>query len=483
MAVLRASAFLTYISGCAVALYGCAAGNAQVAAPGEVSRAGPALAAGDSAATQLSAGGAPKVILIIGDGMDDQQITIARNYLVGADGRLTLDGMPFRAAVQVQAVKEESPEEFVYVSDSANTATSIATGILTSRGRIATTPGTDVDVTTILERAQAAGMRTGIVTTASVTDATPASFVAHINQRFCQGPRGMRSTLRNLGIDVDCSVDYRSRGGLGSIAEQIAASTVDVVLGGGTVYFDQPAEGSLETVSELAEAAGFRIVRRWNEIQETGPDERVLGLFARNTMPVRWRGENDAEAARIERSSEGAVVLPEPFVCEPEPRFDGMPELSEMTRFALDRVDSERGFFLMVESASIDKQSHDRKPCGHIGELQQLDEAVAVALEYAAVHPETLILVTADHSHAAQLVTEVGGNATPSFATPGYFARLRTADGATMGVNYATNDSTQEYHTGSQVPLFAAGQAPGTIPSFIAQREIFGIMIGHLGLD
>jgi alkaline phosphatase len=69
------------------------------------------------------------------------------------------------------------------VPDSANTATYMASGIVTSAGRIATTAATDRDVVTIMELAAAAGFGTGIVTTSSITDATPASFIAHVNQR------------------------------------------------------------------------------------------------------------------------------------------------------------------------------------------------------------------------------------------------------------------------------------------------------------
>ena len=89
----------------------------------------------------LQALGARNVILVIGDGMDDVQVTIARNYLVGAEGRLHIDAMPVRSAVQILTVDEQGQR--IYVADSANTATSMATGVVTSRGRIATTAGTD----------------------------------------------------------------------------------------------------------------------------------------------------------------------------------------------------------------------------------------------------------------------------------------------------------------------------------------------------
>jgi alkaline phosphatase len=104
----------------------------------------------------------PKLILFIGDAMDDQQITIARNYLVGSGGKLTIDNMPFRGVAQTPAISEQAPDRVVYISDSANTATTIATGVLTSPRRIATTAQTDEDIVTIMEMAVAAGLGTGI---------------------------------------------------------------------------------------------------------------------------------------------------------------------------------------------------------------------------------------------------------------------------------------------------------------------------------
>ena len=76
----------------------------------------------------------------------------------------------------------------------------------------------------------------------------------------------------------------------------------------------------------------------------------------------------------------GQLRVSEPFGCEANPSSDGVPTLAEMTATALDHLDAARGFMLLVESASIDKQSHVRRPCGHIGELGQLDEAAEVAV-------------------------------------------------------------------------------------------------------
>ena len=87
----------------------------------------------------------------------------------------------------------------------------------------------------------------------------------------------------------------------------------------------------------------------------------MLGLFSPNTMPVRMRGAGGAEARSVEKV-DGQVRLPEPFVCEPNPAFENIPTLAEMTRAALTHLNGIEGFMLMIESASIDKQSHVRRP-------------------------------------------------------------------------------------------------------------------------
>ena len=170
-------------------------------------------------AAPAAAGAPPRnVILIIGDGMDDQQISIARNYLRGASGKLLLDELPLRAAVGVLTIEDKQDGAPVYVADSANTATSIATGVTTSRGRIATSAGSDLDLPTIAELAAARGLRTGIVTTASVTDATPAAFASHVSMRLCQAPDRMVD-INYRGIPLGgCPADLKANGGRGSIA-------------------------------------------------------------------------------------------------------------------------------------------------------------------------------------------------------------------------------------------------------------------------
>lgn len=433
------------------------------------------------------------VILIIGDGMDEQQITIARNYLKGARKKLLLDEMPVRAAAGILTITDNVDGKMVYVADSANTATSMATGEVTSRGRIATSAGSDRALPTIAELAKAAGYKTGIVSSASVTDATPAAFMAHINYRLCENPSQMAAVTYSDIVLGNCTRYMKSAGGPGSIAQQLANSQVDVILGGGRKHFEVDAEAEKLTTGELARRNGFSWVNSLQQLQQAPYTKRLLGTFSSSTLPVRLRGENNRLAEtptpsllnRVHRYL-GDVTLPSPMVCEPNPDFTNIPTLKQMTDTAIAHLakDNDRGFFLMVESASIDKQSHERKPCGSIGEVQQLNEVLASALAFAKLRPRTLILVTADHAQAAQLIPDeslFSAYPIPTY-TPGYVARIVTPQGSILAVNYATSNFIMEEHTGAAVPLYSNAEGVGLIPAFIHQPELFGIMKDYLEL-
>jgi len=343
----------------------------------------------------------------------------------------------------------------------------------------------------IVAMAEAAGLKTGLVTTASVTDATPAAFVANINMRYCENPQAIFGTEVS-GITLpDCPAYTKANGGPGSISEQIAASGVDVVLGGGRKHFDMPAEGSSDSVRAQAEANGFTVIDAANQLTSAATDTKLLGLFSASTMPVRLRGESGRKAesptpswANRVHPYLGSVTLPAPMRCEPNPEYAGMPSLLEMTSTALQRLDNEAGFFLMIESASIDKQSHERKPCGSIGEVAQLEEALQAALAFVETNPETLILVTADHAQAAQLVpaTSLFKEYPIPVYTPGRVARIVTAEDAILAVNYATNSFPYEEHSGANVPLFANSEGLGRVPTLVRQTEIFTIVRDYLSL-
>lgn len=144
-----------------------------------------------------------------------------------------------------------------------------------------------------------------------------------------------------------------------------------------------------------------------------------------------------------------------------------------MTSKAIDLLSSSRhgarnGFFLQVESASIDKRAHGRDACGQIGETAQLDDAVKVALDFAKKKGDTLVIVTADHAHAGQIV---GG------ASAGNDVRLRTADDRDMIIAYATRDGDgSERHTGATAPVAGYGPGAANISGLVDQTDLFFIM-------
>ena len=419
------------------------------------------------------------VILIIGDGFDDQHVTMGRNYLAGMSGQLGLDTLPFRAAVQIETIDDDGRP--LYVADSANTATSLATGGVTNIGRIATDMA-DNDLTTIAERAIRAGWRVGLVTTSSLTDATPASFLAHVSSRSCEGPEEVLGSTYYGIPQPACLSDARDNGGPGSIMEQLVSSGAHVLLGGGDKFLRQTTVDGI-TVAQLASDRGFNLVTRDTNLAAQPAPQRLLGTFDEETLEVRWQGDD----ARVGEATElswlhhvsdylGSATEPLPMSCEPNPDYQDTPSLVDMASAALKQLstDNDQGFFLMIESASIDKQSHKRNPCGSIGEIAQLEEALAAARAFAATHPETAIIVTADHAQAAQILPEptLYSNYPIPIYSPGLTARIRTPEGGMMRINYATNNGFSEEHTGANVPLFANEVIAPRLKPFMRQREV-----------
>jgi alkaline phosphatase len=435
------------------------------------------------------------VILFIGDGMDEHQITMARNYLYGPTGSFTMEKMPVRSSVKVQTLREDNPKQFRYIADSANTASTLSTGLLTSKGRIATAAISNKTHQTILEEAQLEGYRTGLVSTSSLTDATPAAFASHSPHRDCQGPGDM--TIEHLFIPItqQCIQNQTELGGHGSIAKQLATTNIDVLLGGGASVFDQQIEGL--TLLEVALNRGYKLLKHSTDLLAVSDNHKLLGLFAQKHLPVEWIGEDHHRAELITVNIEGHAVFPTPFSCTPNPRHHGntqkTPSLAQMTEKALSALSKEntKGFFLMVEGASIDKQAHKRSPCGQIGELSAFDKAVAKGRAFAMQYPNTLIIVTADHGQAGQVIPlpEAYQMASQAIRMPqyptGYYAVLKTLSGELMAISYATNSSPQgqwEMHTGTNVPAFMEGPGLEDVPITIDQRDINRLMRQHLKL-
>ena len=397
------------------------------------------------------------VILFIGDGMGDSEITAARNYAVGAAGRLAMDSLPMTGAYTTYSVQENDPSLPDYVTDSAASGTAWATGRKTSNGRISTSAWKDEDLKTILEIAQERGMRAGDVTTAELTDATPAVLAAHVANRTCQGPGDMTA----------CPRDRRSAGGPGSIAEQLLAHNVDVLMGGGAARFDQQTMDDGRLPVQDALSRGYAVIGSEAGFELAAPGRKLLGLFSPGNMTVEWTG---TEALPYPSN------VARPQKCREDNRPLGQPTLAAMTSKALELLDRPAGpgFLLQVEGASIDKEDHDANPCGQIGETVAFDRAIKIGIDFARAHPDTLLVVTADHGHTSQIVPIPTDADHPT----GVMSVLLTHDGAPMALSYSTNAYHRLMeHTGTQVRIAAMGPGAAKVSGIMDQTDLFQVML------
>jgi alkaline phosphatase len=419
------------------------------------------------------------VIMLLGDGMGDSEITAARYYYAGAGGHLRMDALPFTGEQTTWSLKPGAGPTYLpdYVPDSAATGTAWATGKKTIDERISqgpstadNVPGDNASFKTVLELAQRRGLATGDVSTAEITDATPAVLTAHISLRGCQGANDTRTT---------CPQETKAAGGLGSIAEQQVDHGVDVILGGGKARYDQTLDGSTQTVTQYAQAQkGYRFVGNASELGAVGDlSKPVLELFNASNMSLEWNGP----VAQTQQADGGYGA---PVTCQVDQRPANEPSLADMTTKAislLERKKRSSGFFLQVEGASIDKLDHAANPCQQIGETIAFDKAIGVALDYQRSHPDTLVVVTADHGHTSQIVSEdSNGTAGPT----GYAEDLKTKDGQIMRISYGTAGgltrppagSVSQQHTGTQVRIGAIGPQAARVNGVIDETDIFGIL-------
>lgn len=412
-------------------------------------------------------GKAKNVILLIGDGMGDSEITIARNYAYGAAGRLPgIDALPMTGQYTTYSLYKDGENKGKpdYVPDSAATGTAWATGTKTYDNAIS------VDINgkpqqSILEVAKANGFKTGNVSTAEVQDATPAVQVAHVAARSCYGPD-----------TASCGADALVNGGLGSISEQLIGARPDVTLAGGSASFTQTAKAgqySGKTLFEQATARGYQLVDDAESLAAVTTATQaspVLGLFTPGNFPTRY--------AATTATVGGADT---PVTCTPNPdRLSTDLSLAKLTTKAINLLKTpstaKKGFFLQVEGASIDKRDHSADACGQIGETIDLDEAVKVALDFAKKDGNTLVLVTADHAHTSQIV-----DSTPPTSLS---TAVTTADGTVMKISYGTAAAGgSQQHTGTQLRIAGYGPGAANVVGLTDQTDTYFTMVRALGLQ
>jgi len=317
-------------------------------------------------------GEAPKarnVIFIVGDGLSVAHRTAARIMSKGmtegkADGRLAMDDLDHMAFIGTSSTHS-------IATDSANTMSAYMTGHKSRVNALGVyadrTPDSfdDPRVETIAEALRRTTNKSiGVVSTSELEDATPAAVVAHT----------------------------RKRADKPEIAEMFYKVQPDVILGGGSAYFlksDVPGSKRNDDKDYVAmfRDAGYALATSAEELEAARGSNtgKILGLFHTGNMDTTL-DRNFLKKGTAEK-------------------FPNQPGLVQMTKVALDTLaKNEDGFFLMVEGASIDKMSHPMDWDRSIYETIELDQVVATAREFAETHPDTLIVVTGDHTHGVSLI-------------------------------------------------------------------------------
>lgn len=449
-----------------------------------------------------SFGQAKNVILFVGDGMGISTITAARIHagqLKGEDGesyQLAMDTLPHVALSKTYSHDAQ-------VSDSASTATAMVAGVkVPSRtlgvtqdvaySNCATVPGNGTD--TLFELAERAGLATGVVTTARLTHATPAATYAETPNRDWED----NSDMPGNGAGDGCP----------DIARQFidweAGDHFEIALGGGRRHFMTSAQTDPESTSRTGSRTDEQdLIAAWRaksgaHLSVFNADElaaadldggaRVLGLFEPSHMKY-----------EVDRSGDGT----------------GDPSLEVMTRAAITRLSQdEDGYVLMVEAGRIDHGHHGTNAARALGDAVALDEAVAAALEMTD-EEDTLIIVTADHSHTFVIQGYPARNnpilgkvalpdGRPAPAGDGKpYTTLSYANGSSAYESFEDGErvdltdvdttardfkqqsllpSPSETHAGEDVAVFARGPGAELVSGVMEQNEIFHVMGKASGL-
>ena len=342
---------------------------------------------------------AKNVILFVGDGMGVSTLTAARILKgqnageLGEEGYLTFEEFPHSALVKTYNVDAQTP-------DSAGTMTAMMSGLKTDvgvigvdedieRGNCATVAGNEV--VTALELAEIKGLATGVISTARITHATPAATYAKSADRNWEDVSDMPEDAVTAGCTdiADQLVNFESN--LEARFSGIDVDGIEVVMGGGRRHF-LPKDEAFNSADAVSSVEGDRtddrdLTSEWQQMYENGvyvidqagfdaidteTTERVFGLFNESHMQYEADRAND---------------------------IAGEPSIAEMTEKAINILDNnDKGFFLMVESGRIDHGHHAGSAYNALTDTLAFEAAVKAA--YENTNPEeTLILVTADHSH------------------------------------------------------------------------------------
>lgn len=272
------------------------------------------------------------------------------------------------------------------------------------------------------------GKKTGIVVNTTLTEATPGAFYAGVTSR---------------------SMSYK-------IAEQFCESGVDVAVGSGlSAFINRP--DSVDLTATLINK-GYDVYLDWKSVLNT-QSEKFVGILEMGDVHRRNKSSNKTAGA-----ADGAeVCLAAKLAAEASDgdttRFSEPAEyLQKATVKAIEQLEKNapKGFFLMIESAIIDGYGHNNDSEGMIEEMQEFDRTLKALVAYVKEHPNTLLVVTADHETGG---TGVGYKSYPVNAPEG------------MKLTFSTKG-----HTGTVVPIFAYGAGSEKFAGIFQNRELPGMI-------
>lgn len=287
----------------------------------------------------LNANPMPKnIIMVVGDGMGPEYTSAYRMFM---DNKNTPEVEPTIFDQLLVGMASTHPDHNQgFVTDSAAGATSLATGVKTYNGAI----GVDVNkqpVMTVLEYAKQQGLKTGVAVTSQINHATPAGYSSHNVSR------------QNYDEIADSYFDKKINGQF----------TLDVMLGGGWKYFIRQDRNLVEEFKN----AGYQYVDNLTQLSQVKANTPLLGLFADVGLP--WA--LDAQDKH---------------------------RLPILAKTAVQQLENKQGFFLLVEGSQIDWGGHANDIAASMGEMHDLALTLEWLAQYADNNPDTLIVVTADHS-------------------------------------------------------------------------------------
>ena len=357
------------------------------------------------------------VIYLIGDGMGFGAVS---SLLLTVDEQTGFEMAPVIGLNETCSANN-------YVTDSPAGGTALATGTRTCNGFLGVGPDT-LQLTSILKKAQQMGKKTGIVVNTTLTEATPGAFYAGVTSR---------------------KDSY-------TIAKQFTESGVDIAIGAGlTAFINRP--DSVDMTAVLIDK-GYDVYLDWKSVLNS-QSEKFVGILQMSDVHRRNKPSTKTASA-----ADGAEVCLAAQLAATEAD-------SDTTRFAepdmylekacvktLEQLEKNapKGFFLMVESAIIDGYGHNNDAEGMVEEMHEFDRTLKALVAYVNQHPNTLLVVTADH--------ETGGTCVSYKSHP-----VNQPEGMQLSFN-------TKGHSGTVVPIFAYGAGAENFAGIFKNKNIPGII-------